>query len=201
MALPSKAVMLAAYTRKDWRAVLGLSPFDVLTVKAGRLLRAQCHPDKGGDAEVAKIVGHAVDMILAVQERRQAQTSQHEQWAREARERREREEQQKEQQDVARKRKLAEAARERRKRARPAAEDVDAIIARLCEPCSINEASTVEAVRKALKAAGCNGTDLRGRGFDSSNRRQRHRGNERVYYFVYKFDQGELQPMKLREEP
>ena len=70
-----------------------------------------------------------------------------------------------------RKRRLAEAARERRKRQRPT--NAAEIIRGRCEPCTVEEASSVDVVREALKAAGCNKTDLSENGLNSSNRRQR----------------------------
>ncbi len=67
---------------------------------------------------------------------------------------------------------------------------------RVCELCEVDEASSTEAVRDALKAAGSNKCDLKANGLDSTNRRQRGRGRNRVYYFVYKFGE-EFQPVKV----
>ena len=101
--------------------------------------------------------------------------------------------------EAARKRK-AEAARERRKRARPSPASVAEIIARLCERCTVEEASSVEAVRAALKAAGCNQNDIKAHGLDTSNRRQRGSSEGRFYYFVHRFSEqsDSLEPVKLR---
>ncbi len=94
-----------------------------------------------------------------------------------------------------RKRRQAEVARDRRKRQRPT--NVAEIIRDKCEPCTIEEASSVEVARKALKAAGCNQTDLNANGLSSSNRRQKGTSRGRAYYFVFKFEE-ELQPMRVR---
>ena len=62
--LPSKEVLLAAATRGDWRAVLGLGKYEQLTEKAARNFRVRVHPDKGGDPEVAKVAGQALEALL-----------------------------------------------------------------------------------------------------------------------------------------
>jgi len=240
MPLPPKAALLAAAARRDWRAVLGLGPLEALTPKTARSYRVQCHPDRGGDPQIAQAVGQALDALLAeppwwnpppnwqaweefCEEERRARERQERyeryvtQWKASERERREREERERREEEPSgvgprgrpnqgssgdatppeRKRKLAEAARERRKRARPSPESIDATIAWLCEPSSMEEASSVEDVRKALKAAGLNQTALKSRGLDSTHRRQRHRGRTWTYYFVHDFGHG-LKPMKLR---
>ena len=97
---------------------------------------------------------------------------------------------------TARKRRLTEAARERRQRARPSQTQVADVIARLCVTCSLEEASPIKSVREALRAAGCNLTEQRTL-LDSSYRRQRGTGADRVYYLMYDFGRG-LKPIRLR---
>ncbi len=279
--LPSKEVLLAAASRRDWRGVLGLGRYEQLTEKAARNFRVQVHPDKGGDPEVAKVVGQAVEALLEDArgqqrwwEEEQQRERRREQEERQQREQRARDQwafdaawsewnlrwaawkrrlQQERPSDVnsqaycewlerlarfnrresadldrftatwqtgyrgpatweepeprpqpapqpaetataQRKRRLAEAARERRKRQRPA--NAAEIIRGRCEPCTVEEASSVDAVREALKAAGCNKTDLNAIGLNSSNRRQRGTNSNKTY-FVFKFE-GELQPLRVR---
>ena len=97
---------------------------------------------------------------------------------------------------TARKRRLAEAAHERRQRARPSQTQVAGAIARLCVACSLEEASAIKSVRDALRVAGCNLTEQHAL-LDSSHRRQRGAGANRVYHLVYDFGRG-LKPMRLR---
>jgi len=95
-----------------------------------------------------------------------------------------------------RKRRRADTAHERRQRARRSPTQVADAIVRLCAACGLEEASTVEGIRGALKAAGCNQTDQNNL-LDSSHRRQRGTGANRAYYLVYDFGHG-LKPMRLR---
>ena len=48
-----------------------------------------------------------------------------------------------------------------------------------------------------MRPRGCNKTDLNANGLNSSNRRQRGTDGSRVYYFVFKFEEG-LQPLRVR---
>jgi hypothetical protein len=63
--LPAAEVILEAARRKDWHAVLGLTPGDRLTPKSERAFRAQVHPDKGHPHDVAAAVGQALDALRA----------------------------------------------------------------------------------------------------------------------------------------